>query len=100
MTRKIPFGIKLIIPLAAVLSLLISNTRPQAYIVKRVIDGDTLQLTNGEIIRLIGVDTPETKHPQKQVEYYGKEAYAFARKMVEEKAERQVWTYLSLCLPA
>ena len=35
--------------------------------VTRVIHGDTLQLSPGEEVRLIGVDTPETKHPRKPV---------------------------------
>jgi micrococcal nuclease len=30
-------------------------------IVERVIDGDTLLMENGERVRLIGVDSPETK---------------------------------------
>jgi micrococcal nuclease len=53
--------------------------------VDRVTDGDTLLLTNGEYVRLIGVDTPETKHPKKPVEYFGKEAYLFTKRMVEGK---------------
>jgi micrococcal nuclease len=53
--------------------------------VERVIDGDTVLLTNGERVRLIGVDTPETKHPQKPVERFGKEAYLFTKRMVEGK---------------
>ena len=32
--------------------------------VRRVVDGDTLVLENKERVRLIGVDTPETKHPR------------------------------------
>lgn len=56
--------------------------------VKRVIDGDTLLLTNGEKVRLIGVDTPETKHPQKPVQYFGKEAHLFTKGMVEGKEVR------------
>ncbi len=56
--------------------------------VKRVIDGDTLLLTTGERVRLIGVDTPETKHPQKPVQYFGKEAYLFTKKMTEGKEIR------------
>lgn len=46
-------------------------------IVTRVIDGDTIVIViNGvsEKIRLIGVDTPETVDPRKQVECFGKEA--------------------------
>ena len=50
--------------------------------VKKVVDGDTLLLTNGEYVRLIGVDTPETKHPQKPVEYFEKEAFQFTKGMV------------------
>jgi len=29
------------------------------------------------MVRLIDIDTPETKHPRKPVEYFGKEATAF-----------------------
>ena len=39
-------------------------------------------------MRLIGVDTPETKHPSKPVQYFGKEASAFTRRMVERKRVR------------
>jgi micrococcal nuclease len=54
----------------------------------RVIDGDTIILSNREKVRLIGVDTPETKHPNKPVEHYGKEASAFTKKMVEGRPVR------------
>jgi micrococcal nuclease len=56
--------------------------------VKRVIDGDTLLLINGERLRLIGVDTPETKHPQKPVQRFGNEAYLFTKRIVEGKEVR------------
>jgi micrococcal nuclease len=56
--------------------------------VKRVIDGDTLLLTDGERVRLIGVDTPETKHPQKPVQRFGNEAYLFTKRIVEGKEVR------------
>ena len=56
--------------------------------VKRVIDGDTILLANGERVRLIGVNTPETKHPQKPVERFGKEASLFTKRMVEGKEVR------------
>ena len=42
----------------------------------------------GERVRLIGVGTPETKHPNKPVEQFGKEASAFTRRMVEGKRVR------------
>src|SRR6266508_3558798 len=56
--------------------------------VQRVVDGDTLVLGTGERVRLIGVNTPETKHPQKPVEVFGKEASAFTKRMVEGKLVR------------
>jgi len=60
----------------------------ESYFVKRAIDGDTLLLANGERIRLIGVDTPETKHPSKPVQYFGKEASEFTRREVEGREIR------------
>jgi hypothetical protein len=56
--------------------------------VQRVVDGDTLVLGTGERVRLIGVDTPETKHPNKPVEYFGKKASAFTKRMAEGKRIR------------
>ena len=49
----------------------------------RVVDGHTIILSNGERIRLIGVDTPETKHPNKPVEYFDGKTTAFTKRMVE-----------------
>ena len=43
-------------------------------IVKNVIDGDTIELQDGRKVRYIGMDTPETRHPQRGVECFGKEA--------------------------
>lgn len=45
--------------------------------VARIVDGDTLiirQSGTDMTVRLIGVDTPETKHPTKGVECFGPEA--------------------------
>lgn len=56
-----------------------------AYSVVRVIDGDTIEIDyQGEItdVRLIGVDTPETVHPGKPVELYGKEAAMFLKNLL------------------
>lgn len=50
-----------------------------------VIDGDTLDLSiNGhrERVRLIGVDTPETKHPRKPVQCFGHEASAYTASLL------------------
>jgi len=58
------------------------------YLCTRVIDGDTIVIGETEKVRLIGIDTPEAVHPNKPVEYFGKEASAFTRKMVEGKQVR------------
>jgi micrococcal nuclease len=50
--------------------------------VERVIDGDTLLLASGHRVRLIGVDTPETKHPDRGVEWLGPEASRFTAELV------------------
>lgn len=53
-----------------------------------VIDGDTIQLTTGEKVRYIGVDTPETKHPVKKVECFGKEAFEKNKQLVLNREVR------------
>ena len=44
---------------------------------ERVVDGDTIVVAGGHHIRLIGVDTPETKDPRRPVQCFGREASAF-----------------------
>ena len=34
-------------------------TAPRSYLVARIVDGDTIELGNGETVRLVGIDTPE-----------------------------------------
>lgn len=50
-----------------------------------MVDGDTLRVDRREKVRLIGVDTPETKRPTKPVQYFGKEASQFTRREVEHR---------------
>ena len=53
-----------------------------------MIDGDTIQVRvegKSYTVRLIGVDTPETKHPTKAVQYFGREASAFTKAALEGK---------------
>jgi micrococcal nuclease len=56
--------------------------------VTRVVDGDTMKVTledgraTKETIRLLLVDTPETVHPTKEVEPFGPEASAFAKRLL------------------
>ncbi len=60
------------------------------YPVVRGVDGDTIIISvDGvdERVRFIGVDTPETVHPQRPVECFGKEASAFTTTLVTEAGE-------------
>jgi micrococcal nuclease len=54
----------------------------------RAVDGDTLELDGGERVRLIGVNAPESVDPRRPVEYFGKEAAAFTRRLAEGKTVR------------
>lgn len=59
--------------------------------VVRVVDGDTFvaEWENRKlVVRLIGVDTPETVHPFKPVEYYGRQASDFLKKTLENQTVR------------
>jgi micrococcal nuclease len=59
-------------------------------VVVRVVDGDTVVVRvdgRDERVRLIGVDTPETKHPSKPVECFGAEASAFTSSLLPEGTE-------------
>ena len=57
-------------------------------VVIRVIDGDTVSLQYLGKARLIGVDTPETVHPEKPVEFFGKEATDFTRRHLDAEEVR------------
>lgn len=58
------------------------------YRVARVVDGDTLLLTDGTRVRLLGVNTPETVKPDTPVEPWGPEASQFTRDFVAGGAVR------------
>lgn len=75
------FFAALLTTLAACQSKPVVTDTHQYYRVERVVDGDTVVIENRGKFRLIGVDTPETKHPKKPVEYFGKEASAFLNRL-------------------
>jgi micrococcal nuclease len=66
------------------------NAISEKRLVIRVIDGDTIVVSPNEKVRLIGVDTPETVHPNKTVQCFGKDAKEFTRRMVEHKSIRLI----------
>jgi micrococcal nuclease len=58
------------------------------YKVTKVVDGDTIVVEkNNETnrVRMIGIDTPETVHPNKPVECFGLEASDMLRELIEGK---------------
>jgi micrococcal nuclease len=50
--------------------------------VVRIVDGDTLVVTGGVRVRLIGINTPESVDPRRPVECFGKEASAALARLV------------------
>ena len=57
----------------------------QSVKVTRVIDGDTIEIESGQKVRYIGIDTPETVHPDMKVQCFGKEAAVKNKELVEGK---------------
>ncbi len=53
--------------------------------VNRVIDGDTVVLTDGRRLRYIGIDTPELRHPNKKVREMAEIAKQVNNKLVKGK---------------
>jgi micrococcal nuclease len=54
--------------------------------VTRVVDGDTVEVSVGGdevVVRLIGVDSPESVHPTEPVECFGPEASAFTERRLD-----------------
>lgn len=70
--------------LALILILLVSGcvSEDKTYHVSKIIDGDTFDLSNGERIRMLGINTPE-KH-----EYYFEEATDRLRELIANKEVR------------
>lgn len=54
-------------------------------LVTKVIDGDTIQIEGNITIRLIGIDTPETKDPRRPVGCFGKEASNETKSLIDGK---------------
>lgn len=73
------------------LLLFLLQSPPSSGTVSRVIDGDTFVLASGERVRLIGIDTPETVHPTRGVEPYGRQASDFAKSLLGGKRVRLVY---------
>jgi micrococcal nuclease len=59
-------------------------------VVEKVVDGDTIEVEVGgrtEKVRLLGIDTPETKDPRKPVQCFGAEASAHTAELLPPGTE-------------
>lgn len=63
----------------------VAGVEDQLVLVTRVIDGDTIELEDGSKVRLLGIDTPETKDTRKSVECFGKQASNETKGLLEGK---------------
>jgi hypothetical protein len=50
--------------------------------VTRIVESDTIEVNSGDTVRLIGIDTPETKHPSQPVECFGAQATQHATELM------------------
>lgn len=65
------------------------NAPLESGLVTNIVDGDTIKVSiNGQIftVRYIGIDTPETKHPDEPIQYFGPEAAAKNQELVGGKS--------------
>ncbi|MFH1995465.1 MAG: thermonuclease family protein [Candidatus Omnitrophota bacterium] len=58
------------------------------YSITKVEDGDTITIDSGDWVRLIGVDAPELKHPDRDVRRFARESKAFVKKLCGRKKVR------------
>ncbi|MCY4658288.1 MAG: thermonuclease family protein [Acidobacteria bacterium] len=72
----------------AALAFLLAASVANAQLVERVVDGDTIVVRGVGRVRLIGVDTPETVDPRRPVEFFGREASAFTKRLLEGQRVR------------
>ena len=70
-----------------------SDAKQSYYKVTNVVDGDTIKVSIAdkiETVRLIGIDTPETKDPRKPVQCFGNEASSYTYKSLFNKSVKLV----------
>jgi micrococcal nuclease len=66
-------------------------TQPLTVRVTQISDGDTIEVElqgRRERVRSIGIDTPETRHPNRGIEPYGPEATEANRRLVQRQMVR------------
>ena len=66
----------------------IHHNSVQKVTIEKVIDGDTVRLSSGKLVRFIGINTPEIDHENGQSEPYAEQARRYLRKVFEENNNR------------
>lgn len=74
----------------AALALCASDRYDETVVVKKVHDGDTVNLADGRKVRLIGINTPELARNQRPTEAYAKAAKAYLKNYAEQKPQWRV----------
>lgn len=77
--------------IVALTAFLYTKNTASFYQIVEVYDGDTVAVRMGgniEKVRLIGIDTPETKDPRKPVQCFGPEASAYTHTLLTGKRIR------------
>ncbi|QDT65016.1 thermonuclease family protein [Calycomorphotria hydatis] len=95
--RRVRLAVTLIVPMLIIGSCAFRLQQPaqlplelpeiQARVV-RIVDGDTLIIDGGYRVRLIGVDTPESVHPDLPPQPYAEEASEYLRELISGKIVR------------
>ena len=83
--NKCSNGEKIRIKPSSDLPLEFKNLTYEVGIVTDVTDGDTIELGDCRRIRYLGIDTPETVHPEKPIECYGPESSNINEQLVLNK---------------
>jgi len=74
--------------LLALLVFPLSVALAKDYVVRKIIDGETVQLESGEIVRYIGVNTPELNRKEGTAEFYARQAVGYNKRLVFMKKVR------------
>lgn len=75
-------------PAAPFDSTLGASTSADIVEVTRVVDGDTIVVSNKKTVRLIGINTPETVDPHRPTQCFGKEASDKTKELLLHKVVR------------
>ncbi len=90
--RRFMTLVKRITVSATLIIILVTNVHASNIgVVEEVINGSRLVLESGEVIALVGVETPEGFHPINPVEFYGFESTEYTKKEIE--GERVLLSY-------